>query len=381
LDDAAVRDDATAVRDWHRPHFSEEVARPPAAAVQPRLVGLATAVPGHILRQPEVAARARILFADMGETALERLMPVFRNAGIDRRFSCVPVDWYNDPHGWSDRNAVYIAAASDLLERAARECLEDAGIGPAEVDAVVAVSSTGVATPSLDAILINRLGLRPDVRRLPIFGLGCAGGVLGLARAADLARAHPGAKVLVLAVELCGLAFRKDEMTKTSLISAALFGDGAAAALIAGDGPAEAPVFGATGEHTWPQTLDLTGWDVAEDGLRAVLSGDIPGLAREAMGAVTAEFLRRHALDVAAIDHFVCHPGGTKVLAALEEAFGLPPDSLSLSRGVLRDFGNMSGVTVLFVLDRALRSGARGRLLMSSLGPGFTAAFQLLEVA
>ena len=381
MDDVVLQDHKTMpARGQRRAHFSEEAGRPPAAAVRPRLVGLATAVPDHVLRQPEVAARARILFADMGAEALERLMPIFRNAGIDRRFSCVPVDWYTVPHDWCDRNAVYIEQASRLLECAARSCLAQAGLNPQDVDAVVAVSSTGVATPSLDAILINRLGLRADVRRLPIFGLGCAGGVLGLARAADLARANPGAKVLVVAVELCGLAFRKDEMSKTSLISAALFGDGAAAAVIASGG-GEGPAFGASGEHTWPDTLDLTGWDVQQDGLRAVLSGDIPAFARAEMRDVTAGFLRRHGLDFQAIDHFICHPGGTKVLAALEEAFDLQAGALAFSRDVLRDFGNMSGVTVLFVLERALRAGVAGRLLMSSLGPGFTAAFQLLEAA
>ncbi len=306
-------------------------------------------------------------------------MPVFRNAGIDRRFSCVPIDWYAAPHGWRDRNALYIEHATELLERAARDCLAEAGVRPSEVDAVVAVSSTGVATPSLDAILINRLGLRPDVRRLPIFGLGCAGGVLGLARAADLVRANPGTKVLLLAVELCGLAFRKDDRSKSSFISTALFGDGAAAALISGEG--EGPAFGADGEYTWPNSLDVTGWDVEDDGLRAVLSADIPALARGEMRGVTTEFLGRHGLDLAAVEHFICHPGGTKVLAALEEALELGTGALAHSRGVLRDFGNMSGVTVLFVLDRALRAGAGGRLLLSTLGPGFTAAFQLLEAA
>ncbi len=378
MDDAVLRD-RMATRRRHRPHSSEEAARPPAATVRPRLAGLATAVPGHILRQPEVAARARVLFADMGESALQRLMPVFQNAGIDRRFSCVPIDWYTAPHGWRDRNALYVEHASELLERAARDCLAEAGVRPKEIDAVVAVSSTGIATPSLDAIVMNRLGMRPDVRRLPIFGLGCAGGVLGLARAADVVRVDPGAKVLLLVVELCGLAFRKDDRSKSGFISTALFGDGAAAALICGVG--DGPAFGAGGEHTWPDTLEVTGWDVEDDGLRALLSADIPMLARGETRSVTTEFLARHGLDLSAIEHFICHPGGTKVLTAIEEALGLGEGALALSRGVLRDFGNMSGVTVLFVLDRALRDGATGRMLLSTLGPGFTAAFQLLEAS
>jgi alkylresorcinol/alkylpyrone synthase len=215
------------------------------------------------------------------------------------------------------------------------------------------------------------------VRRLPLFGLGCAGGVIGLARAGELARAPPHPRVLFLVVELCALAFRKDDVSKSNIVATALFGDGAAAAVIACDG--EGPAFGGSGEHTWPNSLDVMGWEVAADGLKALFSRDIPTLVRGQMRTVAAEFLAKHGLAFADIDHFACHPGGAKVLTALEEAFGLAEDSLTESRGVLRDFGNMSAVTVLFVLERMLAAGVRGRMLMTALGPGFTAAFQLLE--
>ncbi|HMK68820.1 MAG TPA: 3-oxoacyl-[acyl-carrier-protein] synthase III C-terminal domain-containing protein, partial [Stellaceae bacterium] len=295
-------------------------------------------------------------------------------------YSCVPIDWYISPHGWRDRNALYLEHAANLLERAGRDCLEDAGLRPRDIDAVVAVSTTGVATPSLDALLINRLGLRSDVRRLPIFGLGCAGGVVGMARAADMARSDPSAKVLYLAVELCALCFRKNDTSKSNFVATALFGDGAAAAVISGAGD-DGPVFSASGEHTWPDSLDIMGWDVAEDGLKALFSRDIPTLVRGQMREVAGEFLAKQGLTFADIDHFACHPGGAKVLTALEEAFGLAEGSLGASRGVLRDFGNMSAVTVLFVLERMLAEGLSGRVLMTALGPGFTAAFQLLEAS
>ena len=345
----------------------------------PRLLALATAVPPFALGQAEVAARARKLFADGAQADLGRLMPVFEHAGIERRYSCVPIDWYEARHGWAERNALYLEHAVRLLEAAAGDALRLAQLQPQEIDAVIAVSTTGVATPSLDALLIGRLGLRPDVKRLPLFGLGCAGGVLGLARAADLARAAPRSRILLLVVELCALSFRKSDVSKSNIVATALFGDGAAAAIVspAGDGPA----LGMGGEYTWPNSLDVMGWDVAEDGLKAVFSRDIPALVRRELRQIAGEFLARNGLAPRDIAHFVCHPGGAKVLSALEEAFDLPAGGLIEGHSVLRDYGNMSAATVLFVLERVLRSGRRGRMLMTSLGPGFTAGFQLLEAA
>ena len=304
-------------------------------------------------------------------------MPVFAHAGIERRYSSVPIEWYESGHGWAERNALYLEHAVSLLNQAARDALALADLKPEAIDAVAVVSTTCIATPALDARLMATLPLRPDVKRLPIVGLGCAGGVIGLSPAADLARAAPERRVLLLVVELCALSFRKDDTAKSNIVATALFGDGAAAAIVScrGDGPR----LGAGGEHTWPQSLDIMGGDVAEDGLRAVFSRDIPALVRHQMRDVAGEFLRRHGLDLADIDHFICHPGGAKVLTALEEAFGLGSGALADARGVLRDYGNMSAATVLFVLERALRAGVGGRLLMTTLGPGFTAGFQLVE--
>jgi alkylresorcinol/alkylpyrone synthase len=345
----------------------------------PHLIALATAVPSHRLGQPEVAERARRLFADNQSVDIERLLPVFANAGIDSRYSTVPIDWYADAHGWVDRSALYVENAVALLEQAAHACLDDAGLDPKAIDAVVCVSTTGVATPSLDAILAGRLGLRSDTRRLPVFGLGCAGGVLGLARAGDLARARPGSRVLFLVVELCALAFRRDDVSKSNIVATALFGDGAAAAIVSTAG--EGPVIGAGGEHLFPDSLDIMGWDVAEDGLKAIFSRDIPSLVRAEMGDLVKDFLGAEGLTLGAVDHFVCHPGGAKVISALEEAFELQRGALDSAREVLRDYGNMSAASVMFVLERVLASGATGRMLMTSLGPGFTAAYQLLEAA
>jgi alkylresorcinol/alkylpyrone synthase len=345
----------------------------------PRLAALATAVPPYALGQEEVAARARYLFAGTGTADLDRLMPVFANSGIARRYSCVPIDWYEADHGWTDRNALYLEHAAELLERAARACLDRARLRAVDIDAIVTVSTTGIATPSLDAVLSGKLGLRPDARRLPIFGLGCAGGVLGLARAADLARAYPGMRVLLLVVELCALAFRKNDTSKSNVVATALFGDGAAAAILSSNG--EGPVLGPSGEHMFPASLDVMGWDVTESGLKAIFSRDIPALVRREMRQAADAFLGRNGMTRADIDRFTCHPGGVKVLHALEEVFGLEENTLTVEREILSDYGNMSAATLLFVLERTLREGAAGRMLLAAMGPGFTVGFQILDAA
>jgi len=343
----------------------------------PHLVSLATAVPSHVLRQDEIREAGRSVFGASKER-FERLIPVYANAGIETRYSCVPLEWYLEPHGWRDRSRLFVEHATDLLERATRACLAGAGLGVHDVDAVVAVSTSGIATPSLDALLMERLDMRRDLRRLPIFGLGCVGGVLGLARAAEMARVAPGERVLFVVAELCGLTFRRNDYSKSNVIATALFGDGAAAALVSCAG--HGPVIGASGEHTWRHSLDIMGWRVRDDGLGVLFSRDIPALVRGGYRKALDHFLARHGLSLADIGAFLCHPGGAKVLAAIEEALELAPAALAHSRAVLREYGNMSAATVMFVLEQALKQGELPRRsLLTSLGPGFTAGFLLVE--
>lgn len=349
-----------------------------ANSLTPRLAGIATAVPSYVLDQAAVARAGLGLFqgtlADGGRAAA-----VYANAAIGTRYSCVPLEWYLAPHSFAERNDLYLRHAVELAEQAIRSALVRAGLAFGDVDAIVAVSTSGIATPSLDALLVERLSLRRDIERLPIFGLGCAGGVLGLARSGALARARPGARVLLVVVELCGLTFRHGDRSKSNLIASALFGDGAVACVVSTAGAGLGLV--AWGEHTWPDSLNVMGWHVGNDGLGVVFSRDIPALVRRDFATVTDDFLARHGLTRARIDQFICHPGGAKVVDALEEALGVPAGALEDSRSVLRDYGNMSAATVLFVLERALGAGRQGRYLLSALGPGFTAGFLLAEVA
>jgi alkylresorcinol/alkylpyrone synthase len=341
------------------------------------LLSLATAVPPHRVSQAEAKAAARRAFG--GKAALfDRLSSVFDNAGIEQRHVVAPPPWYEESHGWADRNAVYLEAAERLFEQAAAEAIGKAGFVPKDIDGVVSVSTTGIATPSLEARVGPRLGLRPDVRRVPLFGLGCAGGVSGLATAARLATAEPGSRWLFVTVETCSISIRLDSDDPAAVVATALFGDGAAAAVVGGDGPGLARI-GGSAEKLWTDTQRIMGWDVEDPGLAVVFDRAIPPFIERELAPAIDGMLRELELERGDIARFCCHPGGVKVIDAIETALELPPGELDLERDVLRDLGNMSAPTVLFVLERLLERGLPKRVLMTAFGPGFTCAGLLLE--
>ena len=341
------------------------------------LLSLATVVPSNRVSQAEAKAAARRAFG--GKAALfDRLSSVFDNAGIDHRHVVAPPPWYEENHGWADRNAVYLEAAERLFEQAAVEAIGKAGLAPKDIDGVVTVSTTGIATPSLEARVGPRLGLRPDVRRVPLFGLGCAGGVSGLATAARLARAEPGSRWLFVTVETCSISIRLDSDDPAAVVATALFGDGAAAAVIGGGDPGLATI-GGSAEKLWPDTQRIMGWDIEDPGLAVVFDRAIPPFIERELAPAIDGMLGELGLDRHEIERFCCHPGGVKVIDAIETALELPRGELDIERDVLRDFGNMSAPTVLFVLERLLERGLPKRVLMTAFGPGFTCAGLLLE--
>lgn len=338
------------------------------------LISLATAVPDHSLDQAEVLDRAKTHF--FGEyPEFGRLASVFTNAGIERRYSVRPLDWFYNTNGWPDRTQAYREGATELFCRVTAAALAAAGLTARDIHTVVTVSSTGIATPSLEALALVRAGFRNSVQRVPVFGLGCAGGATGLSMAMRLARASPGENVLLVVVELCTLAFRGDELTKSNVIATALFGDGAAAAVVSARDSAALAELHEAGEYTWPGTLDVMGWKIDPIGFSAIFDSSIPDLVLNRLRSAVDDFLWRHDLDTCSIGGFVFHPGGSKVIAALETAFELCEGTLKTERSVLRDFGNMSAPTVLFVLRRALDADFAGYGLLAALGPGFTASF------
>jgi alkylresorcinol/alkylpyrone synthase len=300
----------------------------------------------------------------------DRLSGVFDNAGIDQRNIVAPIDWYGQNHGWAERNRVYLEAADALFLDVARRAIEGAGLDPGDIDGVVTVTTTGIATPSLDARNAVALGLRPDVRRAPLFGLGCAGGVSGLATAARLAAADPGTRWLLVVVETCSISIRLDSDDPAAIVATALFGDGAAAAVICAEAGQSIAAIEASGEHLWPSTLDIMGWRVEDPGLAVIFDRSIPVFLEANLAPAVESTLVRMNLDIADIDRLCSHPGGVKVLDAIESSLSVPP--LDLEREVLREQGNMSAPTVFFVLDRLIARGLPHRTLLTALGPGFT---------
>ena len=343
------------------------------------LLSLSTAVPPHVAPQGLAKDLARRAFG--GRAALfERLSSVFDNAAISTRHIVAPPEWYEQPHGWAERNALYLAATEQLFEEAARSAIEKAGLSPDEIDGVVTVSTTGIATPSLEARVGPRLGLRPDVRRVPVFGLGCAGGVSGLALAARLASSQPGSNWLFVAIETCSISIRLDSDDPAAIVATALFGDGAAAAVVGSGREGLARIAGAA-EKMWPGTLNIMGWRVEDPGLGVVFDRAIPPFIIANLAGAVDEMCAQLSVAREDIDRFCCHPGGVKVIDAIEKSLSLPQGELNLEREVLNDFGNMSAPTVMFVLDRLLQGGLPERVMMTAFGPGFTCSGLLLEAA
>ena len=283
-----------------------------------KITSLASAVPPYRIPQTDVVAFFQRFF-DASIVQRKRLRQIYCNAEIDTRYACAPVEWYEQPHGFKAKNDLFIQNAMVLLKRVALDALAGASLECEEIDMLVVVSTTGIAVPSLDARLMEELPFRRNVKRLPLFGFGCAGGVLGLARAS--AHARMGSRVLLLVVELCTLTFCANHQAGASVVATALFGDGAAGAVLTTD---SGPAIVAEGEHTWPSTLDVMGWDVTSNGLEVIMSRSIPAIARKYVRDATDAFLASAGLRLADIDEFVCHPGGAKVLEALECAYELP---------------------------------------------------------
>jgi alkylresorcinol/alkylpyrone synthase len=343
------------------------------------IASVATAVPSFEVSQAEMVARAREVYPQFAH-----MDSLYANTGIKTRYGCEPREWYLSPRTWEERTTSYRKHALDLLERVTVDAVARAGLTLDEIDAIVTNTITGLAIPSLDAMLMNRLDFAPNVERLPIFGLGCGGGVGGLARATRLAQSMPGGNVLFLTVDLCSLCLRINDPGVAMFVSAALFGDGAAAVVLrntAGeDGSNGGGRIVAVGEHFWRDTEYIMGWDVKNDGFGVVLSAELPGLMRENLAGAVMAFLDRSGLDLADFSGFLLHPGGGKVLDVAEQVLGLSPEDLEPSRTVLRDYGNMSSATALFVLKHALDAGRSGRHLLCAFGPGFSAYFVVIDL-
>jgi alkylresorcinol/alkylpyrone synthase len=363
----------------------------------PVIRSVATALPPHKLPQERIRDLAREHFAP-AFSEIDRYMSVFRHAQIDTRHFVAPLEWFTQPRSFKECNDLFIEAATTLGESAARRCLDAAGLEPTDVDHLMWVSTTGLAAPSPDALLINRLGMNRHTRRTPIWGLGCAGGVAGLARAYEYTRAFPNQRVLLISAELCSVTFQWNDRSKRNLIAASLFADGAAAVLVAGDDArgrrletskethvsrltSHVSILG-TQSTLWPNSTEIMGWDIVDSGMQVVFSSRIPQIVRTVMHENATEFLAQHQLGIDDIDHWILHPGGAKVISAYESALAIDSERLGHTWAVLRDYGNMSSATIFFVLEASLKAGAPrpGEYgVLAVLGPGFSCELALVR--
>lgn len=346
------------------------------------IAGLATAVPENVMAQDEAIKRANKVFPQYA-----RRLSLFANTGVETRYTVEPSDWYLEPHSWEERTESFQRNALNLLEDVAGRAIAAAGLEPRDIDAIVTNTITGLAIPSLEAQLMNRMPFRPDAERLPIFGLGCGGGVAGLSRAARMARASVGNNVLFLTVDLCSLCMRTTDPSLAMFVSSALFSDGAAAVVLKSCEEQDQPRTGSglgrfvtSGEHFWGNTEHIMGWDIRNDGFGVVLSPELPELMQSKLGKALNGFLDREGLTLEDFDGYLFHPGGAKVLETVQGILSLDREALAHSWNVLRDYGNMSSVTALFILQSAIKSGARGRHLLAAFGPGFSAYFSVLDL-
>jgi len=350
----------------------------------PYIAGITTATPPNVLEQQDAKRFAEQLFG--GE--VRHLLPVFDNALIDRRHFATEMDWFFQPHTFTESNDRYIETSLTLAEEVVVKLAEQCEIGTEEFDAIFFVSTTGISTPSIDARLFNRIPLQRHIKRIPIWGLGCAAGVGGIARASEYVRAFPKHRALVVSIELCSLAYQLGNRTKSNIIAAALFADGAAACLVSGDEVphprndlAQPAILGSL-STIYPNSLDVMGWRITSEGFKIVLSKDIPSIVTGLVRGNIGELLDEYGLTVPQIKHYLAHPGGAKVMDAYAAALSLTNGELQPSLDVLRNYGNMSSATVFFIMERVFCE-TRGRVgeygLASALGPGFSSELVLLR--
>jgi alkylresorcinol/alkylpyrone synthase len=351
------------------------------------IAGVGSAFPSHFYSQDEILEALKRHWAKRHYN-LDRLEAMFRNVLVGGRHLALPIDRYDALETWGQANDAWIRVAEEIGGAALLDALARAGRTPRELDLLIFVSVTGIATPSIDARLVNRLELRPDLKRVPIFGLGCVAGAAGISRAFDFQRGDPNAVIALLSVELCSLTFQSRDLSVPNLVASGLFGDGAAAVVFAPPPSPSSPVSGpalevvATRSVFYPDSERVMGWDISEQGFQIVLSAEVPAVVRRHLRADVDAFLAANGLSRADIGWWVSHPGGPKVLEAMAEALELPDGALDLSWQTLREHGNLSSTSVLLVLRGMLESrppepGSHGVLL--AMGPGFCSELVLLK--
>ncbi|APH04665.1 type III polyketide synthase [Bacillus weihaiensis] len=358
------------------------------------IVSVGKTVPEVELKQEVTVDFAKEIFKDSFKD-LDRLLTVFKNGEIETRQFPKDVQWYKQTHTFGEKNDLYIEKAVEYGTQAVMKCLTNNKLLNHEVlceeiDAIFFISSTGISTPSIDAKMMNLLPFKSTTKRIPIWGLGCAGGASGMARAYEYCKAFKKAKVLVVSVELCSLTFQHDDTSKSNLIGTSIFADGVACTLIVGEEVDVAslskmtcvPQIVDTRSNLMEDSEDVMGWDIRDNGLYVVFSRNIPSIIKSWLKPQAHQFLQEHQLTLKQIRHFVAHPGGKKVLDAYKEGLGFTDEHLEISKEILIKHGNMSSVTVMYVLEKYLERSI-GQVneygLIGALGPGFSSEMLLIK--
>lgn len=357
----------------------------------PSIISVAEAIPPYEINQNEAMDFARELFSERFKD-IERLLTAFQNGQIKKRHFVKGIEWFKESRSFEEKNNAYMESAVSLGKLAIDHCLRNETflareVNCEEIDAIFFISTTGIATPSIEARIMNQLSFQQHTKRIPIWGLGCAGGAAGLSRAFEYCLAFPYAKVLVLSVELCSLTFQHNDLSKSNLIGTSLFADGVACALVCGDNVQgiskknTVPAIINTQSTLMPDSLDVMGWEIKNQGLFVVFSRDIPSIIESWLKPNVSTFLKECNLDLKHIDYFIAHPGGKKVIDAYIQSLGIPATMTEISLEVLSDFGNMSSATIFYVLKRFMEleidKGSFG--ICTALGPGFSSELLLLR--
>ncbi|MFF2875688.1 type III polyketide synthase [Gottfriedia sp. NPDC057991] len=358
----------------------------------PLILSVGKAVPKYKIDQENVVPFIRELFLKR-YPSIDRLLSVFQNGEIQSRYISKELSWYSEEHSFEQKNQAYTEISIELSIEAIKNCVTSneflsSEVQYEEIDGIIFVSSTGISTPTIDAHIANILPFNSSIKRIPIWGLGCAGGASGISRAFDYCKAHPKSNILLVAVELCSLTFQKEDLSKSNIIGTSLFADGAAAVLVIGDESDlknrtihnSLPSIEQTNSTLMPNSLDVMGWDVRNDGLFVIFSRDIPSIVKNWLQPVVTTFLTENELTIRDITHFIAHPGGKKVLDAYIESLDLSEANLEISLNILKAYGNMSSCTVLFVLSEFMKLGKTNEYgLLCALGPGFSSELSLLK--